>query len=177
MLCFSTVTRILRHIWQAVICRNVATLLKAHMSWLEQALAICRRPRLLEWPFARGPKSCQYPGHTGKVASVAGRHRSKLSKWTTKYAYCLAKAPLSDHGSTIFPFFFLPPFHTVIYPVKVGGGRGGYSQMGFWPEHGFSNRRHNRQGKYGKPGIIFSGIFNTPNCRLAAHPKKSDINL
>ena len=49
--------------------------------------------------------------------------------------------------------------------------------MGFRPEHGFSNRRCHRQGKYGKPGIIFSGIFNIPNCRLATHPKKSDINL
>ena len=95
-----------------------------------------------------------------------------------KYAFCLGKAPLSDHVSIIFPLFFLPPFHTVIYPVKVrGGGGGGYSHMGFRPEHGFSNRRCHRQGKYGKPGIIFSGIFNTPNCRLATHPKKSDINL
>ena len=54
-----------------------------------------------------------------------GKTHGKPSKWTTKYAFCLAKAPLSDHVSTIFLFFLLPPFHTVIYPVKVRRGGGG----------------------------------------------------
>ena len=131
-------------------------------------MTICWRPEVLPIPWSYW-ESCKCVGKT----------RSKPSKWTTKYAFCLAKAPLSDHVSTMFPFFLLPPFHTVIYPVKVrgGGGAGGYSHMGFRPEHGFSNRRCHRQGKYGKPGIIFSGIFNTPNCRLATHPKQSDTNL
>ena len=77
-------------------------------------MTICSRPEVLPIPWSYW-ESCKCGGKT----------RSKLSKWTTKYAFCLAKAPLSDHVSTIFPFFFLPPLYTVIYPVKVRGGGGG----------------------------------------------------
>ena len=86
----------------------------SHLSAAQVAgMTICSRPEVLPIPWSYW-ESCKCGGKT----------RSKLSKWTTKYAFCLAKAPLSDHGSTIFPFFFLPPFHTVIYPVKVGGEGG-----------------------------------------------------
>lgn len=84
-------------------------------------MTICSRPEVLPIPWSYW-ESCKCGGKT----------RSKPSKWTTKYAFCLAKAPLSDHVSTIFPFFLLPPFHTVIYPVKVrGGGEGGLLPYGF----------------------------------------------
>ena len=130
-------------------------------------MTICSKPEVLPIPWSYW-ESCKCGGKT----------RRKLSKWTTKYAFCLAKAPLSDHVSTIFPFFFLTSIpYGDLSCQSSGGGRGGYSHMGFRPEHGFTNRRCHPQGKYGKPGIIFSGIFNTPNCRLATHPKKSDINL
>ena len=130
-------------------------------------MTICSRPEVLPIPWSYW-ESCKCGAKT----------RSKLSKWTAKYAFCLAKAPLSDHVSTIFPIFFLTSIpYGDLSCQSSGGGEGGYSHMGLRPEHGFSNRCCHPQGKCGKPGIIFSGIFDTPNCRLATHPKKSDINL
>ena len=39
-----------------------------------EGMTICPRHRHLIGRFWRGPKSCQYPGHTGKVRSVRGSH-------------------------------------------------------------------------------------------------------
>ena len=38
------------------------------------AITICSKHRHSLGKFWRAPKSCQYPGHTGKVVSVSGRH-------------------------------------------------------------------------------------------------------
>ena len=55
-----------------------------------------------------------------------GKTRAKPSKWTTKYAFCLAKAPLSDHVSTIFLFFFITsiPYGDLSCQSSEGGGGG-----------------------------------------------------
>lgn len=37
-------------------------------------ITICSRHRHSLGRFWRAPKSCQYPGHTGKVTSLAGKH-------------------------------------------------------------------------------------------------------
>ena len=37
-------------------------------------VTICPRHRHSLGRFWRAPKSCQYPGHTGKVTSLAGKH-------------------------------------------------------------------------------------------------------
>lgn len=37
-------------------------------------MTICPKHRHTLGRFWRAPKSCQYPGHTGKIASVSGRH-------------------------------------------------------------------------------------------------------
>ena len=37
-------------------------------------MTICPRHRHLLGRFWRAPRSCQYPGHTGKITSVTGRH-------------------------------------------------------------------------------------------------------
>ena len=51
---------------RAGICGMSATQLKS--------ITICPRHRHLLGRFWRAPKTCQYPGHTGKVTSVAGTH-------------------------------------------------------------------------------------------------------
>ena len=46
-----------------------------HLSRIQlEGMTICPRHRHLLGRFWRGPRSCQYPGHTGKVTSVAGSH-------------------------------------------------------------------------------------------------------
>ena len=46
-----------------------------HFSRIQlEGMTICPRHRHLLGRFRRGPRSCQYPGHTGKVTSVAGSH-------------------------------------------------------------------------------------------------------
>ena len=46
-----------------------------HLSRIQlEGMTICPRHRHLLGRFWRGPRSCQYPGHTGKVTSVTGSH-------------------------------------------------------------------------------------------------------
>ncbi|CAH3133217.1 unnamed protein product [Pocillopora meandrina] len=46
-----------------------------HLSRIQlEGMTICLRYRHLLGRFWRGPRSCQYPGHTGKVTSVTGSH-------------------------------------------------------------------------------------------------------
>ncbi|CAH3132867.1 unnamed protein product, partial [Pocillopora meandrina] len=46
-----------------------------HFSRIQlEGMTICPRHRHLLGRFWRGPRSCQYPGHTGKVTSVTGSH-------------------------------------------------------------------------------------------------------
>ena len=77
-------------------------------------MTICSRPEVLPIPWSYW-ESCKRGGKT----------RSKPSKWATKWAFCLAKAPLSDHVSTIFPFFYY--LHSIRWFIlsKFGGGGGG----------------------------------------------------
>lgn len=84
MFCSSSATWIFQPIWQAATYRNAEMLRKPNSSWRERVFAVCRRTNSRAWPsaqstdtlgrFWRAPKSCQYPGHTGKIASVSGRH-------------------------------------------------------------------------------------------------------
>ena len=46
-----------------------------HLSRIQlEGMTICPRHRHLLGRFWRSPRSCQYPGHTGKVTSVTGSH-------------------------------------------------------------------------------------------------------
>ena len=84
-------------------------------------ITICSRPDVLPIPWSYW-ESCKCGGKT----------RSKLSKWMTKCAFCLAKAPLSDDVSTIFPFFFLTSIpYGDLSCQSSGGGRGGLLPYGF----------------------------------------------
>ena len=85
-------------------------------------MTICSRPEVLPIPWSYW-ESCKCGGKT----------RSKPSKWTTKYAFCLAKAPLSDHVSTIFPFFFITsiPYGDLSCQSSGGGGEEGLLPYGF----------------------------------------------
>ena len=60
-------------------------------------MTICPRHRHLLGRFWRAPKSCQYPGHTGKIATVVGRQLT--SKWPKQYIFYygrwITQVPLS----------------------------------------------------------------------------------
>ena len=79
-------------------------------------MTICPRHRHLLGRFWRPPKSCQYPGHTGKVASVAGR---RVVNFQIADEIRLLFGKSTALGSRKCNLFLLPPLHTVIHPVKV----------------------------------------------------------
>ena len=83
MFCSPSDTQIYLPILLAATCQNTAKLQKSimaragiqHLSRIQlEGMTICPRHRHLLGRFWRGPRSCQYPGHTGKVTSVAGSH-------------------------------------------------------------------------------------------------------
>ena len=78
-----------------VIYRNVAMLLEPSRSWRARVFMGCRRRNLHALPSARftdirleNPKSCQHPGHSGKVSSFAEKHVINLQM---EYVFFLAK--------------------------------------------------------------------------------------
>ena len=79
-------------------------------------MTICPRHRHLLGRFWRPPKSCQYPGHTGKVASVAGRHVVNF-QMADEIRLLFGKS--TAVRSRKCNLFLLPQLHTVIHPVKV----------------------------------------------------------
>lgn len=66
---------------------------------LYTSLTICPRHRNLLGRFWRPPKSCQYPGHSGKT-SVEGRHVINV-KIGMKYFSSIAFLCLLDHVSNV----------------------------------------------------------------------------